>query len=553
MRRACFTLLFIVVAAWSAACPKRAPAVLAPPLSPEERLRADGAALQARTEALLRQQDEMVWAHWTRGEPVDFSVTAAEEKALYTREAHDQIAALGDLTADALDARALEQLRLHFAGELLARAAAAQTAAAATAESKATLEVAGQTHPVRDLERLLARERNALRRQALQKEAAKAAEQLTPFLDARQARVREAAAGLGHEDVRSLAAAVRRTDLEVLAGYAEQVLDESADAFRALVDQQATRALRLPKDRVRLRDLPRMFRAPAVDEHFPKDALLSRTEATLKGLGLPEVLLENLRIEVGEEPSRSARPLALPVRVPNDVRLSVKPTSGVRAQAGYLHEVGHALHAAGTLQPRFALSKLGGGAVPEAFSQLFERRIHDPAWLRRQAKLEGEALSRYLAEQAAWELYLLRRTAAAVLYEHRRHAPGADETEVYREVLQKAWPVPVEDEDVAQHALAREELFASARLFEAQLLAHALETQLAQRFGHAWWESAEAGSWLRQLWAHGNALDARELAQAAGAELSPSGLVSQVLSALRPPVKEQEAPSPSSRAPPPAP
>ncbi len=534
MRRAWLLLLALTTAATLAGCPKRPASPPPQPLSPEERLRADVAALQERTVALLRQQDEMVWAHWTRGEPVDFSVTAAEEKALYTHEAHGQIAALREITPDALDARALEQLQLHFAGELLARAVASQTAAAATAESAVRLEVAGQPFALRDLERLLARERNALRRQALQAQAAAGAQSLLPLHDARQARLRETAQRLGHDDLRSLAAAMRRTDLDVLATYAQQILEESAEPYRALIDAQATRALRLPKDRVRLRDLPRMFRAPPVDEHFPKEALLPRAEATLEGLALPEALLGNLRLESGDEPHRSARALALPVRVPHDVRLSVKPTAGVRAQAGYLHELGHALHAAGTLQPRFALSKLGGGAVPEAFSQLFERRVQDPVWLGRHAGLEGRSLARYLTDSAAWELYLLRRTAAAFLYEHRRHAPGADEQQVYREVLEAAWLVPVEDDDVALHALAREELFASARGLEAQLLADALQVQLAAKFGEAWWERPEAGAWLRQLWAHGNALDARQLADAAGAAPSPSGLVQRVTAALRP-------------------
>ncbi len=500
------------------------------------------AELEDRTRALLRKQDELVWQYWTEGTPVDFSLTAADEKALYTREALAQFVAARDAATDALDARALDQLRLHFVGELLARAAAAETAQVSRLEGALTFRVGGHDYTLRDVERFLARERNALRRQDLYAQAAKAAERMTPALDAREAKQREEALALGYESIRALATDVRRTDLDLLAQHAERVLTQSAPAFRELLDHYAARTLRLPRDRVRLRDLPRMFRAPHIDEHFPKDALLTRSEATLAGLALPTGGRHGrLVIDSREVDGKHGRPLALPVSVPDDVRVSVKPQSGVRVQAGYFHELGHALHASWTLQPRFGLSKLGGGAVSEGWSVLFERLVHDPVWLERRLQLPGDRIARYLSSAAAWDLFLLRRTAAMVLYEHRRHAPGADERAVYRQVLEEAFLLPVEDVDVARHALAREEVFASARVFEAQLLAHALEGQLKSRFGPAWWESAQAGTWLRQLWAHGNALDAREVAAAAGEDaFDPDGLVLRLTLALKAPQLDPE-------------
>jgi hypothetical protein len=535
-------LFVLALPALLVACPRPTlPPPPVDPVTPEQQLRAQVEALTERTRALLRMQDELVWAHWTTGAEVDFSVTAAEEKDLYTEEALGVLSAAGEATDDLLDARALEQLRLHFVGELLARAAAAETAAAARAEATFTFQVAGQDHTLRDVDRLLARERNALRRQALHTQAGSVASRLTPLLDAREARLREAAQALGYPDLVALAGALRRTDLEALAAQAERLLVLSAPAFRAVLDQQAPRALRLPRDRLRLRDLPRAFRAPHVDEHFPAEALLTRSEQTLAGLSIPAPRRAHVRLDAAHREGKNPRPLALAVVVPEDVRLSVVPLPGVRVQAGYLRELGHALHAACTLQPRFALSKLGGGAVPEAWSLLFERLTQDPAWLERTTKLNADRAARYLSSAAAWELYLLRRSAAQVLYEYRRLQPGADERAVYRAVLEEAFLLPVEDADVARHALGREELFASARPFEAQLLAHALEVQLQSRFGPSWWERPEAGAWLQQLWAHGNALDARELAAAAGAgALSPEGLVLRLNLALRTPGLEPE-------------
>ncbi len=531
----------------SASCVRTMPTVRTGEASPDQSGAEDAPhspvpELEARTRALLQQQDELVWRYWTEGTPVDFSLTAAEEKALYTREALARIEEARGSTTNALDARALEQLRLHFAGELLARAAAAETAQVARLEASLPLHIAGRDYTIREVERFLARERNALRRQDLYAQAAKVAERLTPALDARESRLREEAVALGYDDYRALAAEVRRTDLEAMARHAERILAQSAAAFRELLDTHAVNTLRLPRDRIRLRDLPRVFRAPDVDGHFPKEALLQRTQATLAGLALPTGGRHGrISLDARDTSAKNPRPLALPVSIPDDVRVSVKPLAGVRAQAQYLHELGIALHAAWALQPRFGLSKLGGGAVPEAWALLFQRRVQDPVWLERKLGLGGDGLARYLSSAAAWDLFLLRRTAAMVLYEHRRHAPGADERAVFRGVLEEAFLLPVEDVDVAQHALAREELFASARALEAQLLAHALEGQLIGRFGPAWWDSAQAGVWLRQLWAHGNALDAREVAAAAGEDaFNPDGLVLRLTLALQAPQLDPE-------------
>jgi hypothetical protein len=493
--------------------------------------------LVAQTRALLRKQDEAVWRAWTEGAPVDLHATADEEAALYTREAIARIDQELARAGDPLDRRALEALRTHFAGELLARTVAKETHALATAEASLAFRNGGEQHALRDLNRVLARERNALTRQETYASAAKLAQGLSPLIQARQQRIAQAVTELGYSTRKEFAAILRRADLDALSREAARILEITEPSFRSVLQQLAARELRLPFERVRLRDLPPMFRSRGVDELFPKEAIAERVLATVRGLGADPSTLPNLKLDARDLPAKNPRALALAVDVPGDVRLSVKPLSGLRAQSSYLHEMGFALHAAFTREPRFALAKLGPAGVGEAWSRLFELLVEDPEWLERQAKLTGERRGRYLAASAAFDLYLLRRAAGHVLYEEALAAGAADPKAAFREAMGRALLVPLDDSDVARWLVEQEEFFASADQLQAEMLAHQLQAQLKSRFGAAWWEKREAGDYLRPLWAHGNALDAEELARAAGeAGLSPEPLVLRLTSALNLPI-----------------
>ena len=83
--------------------------------------------------------------------------------------------------------------------------------------------------------------------------------------------------------------------------------------------------------------------------------------------------------------------------------------------------------------------------------------------------------------------------------------------------------------------------------------ARQLQGQLKARFGPAWWHSLEAGAFLKGLWAQGNALSARELAERLGDKgVVPDVLLLRLGTTLGVPMKlgAPEAPPPAA---PPAP
>lgn len=521
-------------------CPKAPPQHSAPlpDLSPEAQLRVEVAALQDRARSLVKTQDEILWKSWTEGTPLDFGKTADDGKTLYTRDGIDKIARLRAATGDPLDARALDQLKLHFTGEHLARATAMEASALSHQEAATRFKLAQSEHTLRELDRLLARERNSLHRQAIWAAAMLQLPRLDSAYAARDLRTREALDELGYGSALDFAAELRRIDDDGLAMDAQRVLEVTEAPFRSVLEQLSTHGLRMSFDRVRMRDLPRMFRSRDVDDLFPKDPSSSRVNSTLEALGVPLTSLPQLKIDARESASKNPLPFALAVEVPHDVRLSLRPLPGLRSQSAHLHEVGHALHSALTTETRYPLAKLGMGSVSEAWSQLFELLVEDPVWLGQKTGLGGARLDRYLAASAAWDLYLLRRAAARFLYSRELLASAdADPRALYKTFMSKALLVKIEDEDLARARFDQDLFLDSATQLEAAFLAHQLQSQLKARFGPSWWTTKEAGLYLRPLWAHGNALNARELARLAGDErLAPDALLLRLTSTLKVPI-----------------
>ncbi len=168
----------------------------------------------------------------------------------------------------------------------------------------------------------------------------------------------------------------------------------------------------------------------------------------------------------------------------------------------------------------------------------------------------------YLAAASAHKLFLIRRAAGRLLYQlavHRQE--GADTRELYKALITLTDAMPATDDDVARYLVDQEDFYQSADSFRAWFLAGQLQGQLKARFGPSWWHSPEAGTFLQGLWTHGNALSAREVAQAMGeSAITPDVLLLRLGTTLQVPVKldardEQQlephapaSPSPPSRA-----
>jgi hypothetical protein len=520
------------------ACPKAPPP---PPLPPTEaqQLTTEVKELSAQTQSLLETQNRLIWDLWTEGKPVDIAATYKGKEGLFSIENIRKLDRLRQLTRDPRELRALTALQSHVAGEYLSRELAEYNDAIANLEASLTFSLEGREVRYRDLERLLANEKSAVRRRALHDAAVPAIERLSQSLRRREERTGELVKELGYPSYEAFSGELRQADLERLSLLAEEILQATQEPYRVVMERLAQRELALPFASLTRADIPRLFRAREVEDAFPKEEPLLRAHASVQGLGIDLSEMPNVYIDAKDEKRKNSRPLTLAIEVPGDVRLSVKTGSGVLHQARVMHEFGHALHYAFTKETRFELARLGNPTVGEAYSALFEDLLEDPVWLEEHAGVRGEQRAQYLAASSAHKLFLIRRAAGKLLYQlelHRRE--GVDARELYRAIMERTDAMPMKPEDVARYQVDQEDFFQSADDFRAWFLAGQLQGQLKARFGPAWWRSLEAGAFLKGLWSHGNALSAREIAERIGERgIAPDVLLLRLGTTLQVPIK----------------
>jgi len=507
------------------------------------------AELAAKTEALLRSQDELVWKHWTEGAPADLAKTYVGTEAWLTPESVTRVAQLREVTSEARDRRALEHMHAYLAGEWMAQQLADVSDAIAALEQSLTFKVAGTDRPYRNLESILATEKSALRRRQIYEAATPAVEKVSALIERRGTRAAELLPQL-NLDPAAWTAELREATAEQLRALADAVLTKTQDPWRSALTRLAERELQLPLDRIGRQDLPRLVRLPAV-EGFKRAEVVSRVRATLSPLELDPAALKTVTLDAGDSPKKNPRGLVLGVVVPTDVRISLKPVGGARDQRSAFHEFGHAVHDAFTEERRFELAKLGNRTNAEAFAALFESLTTEPAWLE-QAGLPADARRTWIQGVGVQELFLVRRAAGKVLFNIAGSRPGADLHAAYRSTMDRAYALPGSAQDEARLTLDQEATLGAADYLRGWLLGAQLRAALVRKFGPRWWQDPGVGPFLKPLLAPGNGLDADGLARALGdSGVSPDAFVAAIVPRLSGTGPEGQSPPPKLPATPP--
>lgn len=561
-------------AAGSAATAPAAETASKAPLPPPPDPRVVFGELSAEARALLRAEGDLLWKRWTSGAGPLPSSAQAEHPRLFRKESLEALAQLKP--ADPVEAAALRLLQHQLETLLLARETTAETDALERARAALSFDAPGDARPERgerDLDRLLTDEPSAVKRAAIALSEARAAQALAPLAVARDAAIATALAhaGLGTwEDLQQRSHGSAVAELSMLA---EQTLVATDAVAARAVAATAQRNLGVTPDRLRRADLPRLVRSAAADAAFAGGRALPAARAALGDGALAKAL-----IDAEPSPSKGARPLALLVDPPGDVRLSLRPAGGFEEQRATLHEAARAQGGLLTAAPRWELAQLGDGGAAEAVAMLYEQLAGDPAWLRETTTLRGEPLDDLVHTQATRRVLLARRAAAMVLFEIRRRAapaavappavappaiappavappavappaagsPAPDATALlYRGLLQRATLAVLSDEDAGRWALESDPFLRAATTLQAAVASAQLERALRTGAVPAgWWHAPQP--LLQQLWSQGRSAGAIEVARALGAAaLDPAALAAMADAQLA--YRAPEAPPPTER------
>ena len=225
----------------------------------------------------------------------------------------------------------------------------------------------------------------------------------------------------------------------------------------------------------------------------------------------------------------------VPVRVPEEVYLVLRPHGGQSDYSTFLHELGHALHFAyASPDYPFEFRWLGDNSVTEAYAMLFDHRMQDRGWLLRYTSLGTNRVGKYLRAAGFEELHFLRRYCAKFLYERALYSGEVRWSELpdlYVSLLTKATGF---EYDAADAFVDVDPGYYSARYLRAWQLQSILNEELTARFDVDWFRNPSAGPWIaNELFAQGQRETAEEIAtRAGGGTLSFQPLVRKIESLL---------------------
>jgi hypothetical protein len=477
--------------------PAQRPEPEAPTGAPEEPPPPDDPFRVVRSEvdALLRAQGLALWGAWTRGERIDLAKSYSGRERLLSAETVRNVRAAAQ-RASGDERRALQLLHAFLAGEHLARETGASSERLARARAAATISWDGQQVPAERVPALLAAEPDGARRTALARAYGAATATWAPLADAEVQELDTAARRLGHPSLLALAAEMRGESIEALAALADEVLAATAKPYEAAVGALARAELDVAPDAVRGRDVPRLLRA-SNDRLFPAARLLADARALFAPLGLDPTQRAGVSIDAEPRPRKDPRPLALPVDVPGDVRLSFVPAPGGPELRALVHELASASYYASVQSPHLEFRRLGG-VVVRSWSLLFEEVLGDPAWLLARTGDTEHHLAPVVRAAAARRLHAARDAAVRVLLEARRPRNAADAATF----LERAWLRPVGPEEAAVALADRDPLLQSADALRATLFAAQAELLLG-RGGAPWWKTPRSGPFIRNAFAEG--------------------------------------------------
>src|SRR5256885_8677645 len=247
-------------------------------------------ALREEYQALGRIQAVLRWYSATQGETSLTQLTYIGHDRLFRKTALEAIAAAQQKPGlAASESQALTFLRRTLTGEIVELATAKFDDEYADAEASATVTLAWKEKPVayRDLQNLIAQEPDAERRQlAFAAMNSVRVAKLNPILERKEEAAQAAARETGFPDYVALSEELRQVKLDALLASGVAYVKSTDGIFRATLDRIAREELGVPREKLRVPDLGRLYKAPRLSRFFDKALELKVLESFLSGIGL---------------------------------------------------------------------------------------------------------------------------------------------------------------------------------------------------------------------------------------------------------------------------
>ncbi|MFA6449971.1 MAG: hypothetical protein WCX65_10900 [bacterium] len=420
------------------------------------------------------------------------------------------------------------------------------------AEASATVKIEWIPAPVpyRQLLALAAQESDADKRQKLQDAQAQVwKDLLNPIHERAEKRVRELAVELGYPSYVTLSEDFREVNLKDFIARSQKFIAKSDASYKKILAAEVQEVMGFPVEKFRRADIQYFSSVPAFKSFFPAELTVPAFKYFLEGMGLDLTTAAGTQIMVddGIRDKKEPRAACYQMTVPDDVRITVKPTGGIPDFETFFHEGGHAMHFANTTIPQWEFQQLGSNAVTEGFAIFFENIWGDYEWLKKYRELEKEYnrfqppekqaalmtdadMGKLIRNRVFWKLYMVRRyNGAKLVYESLLHGgdpsyykeyytgPADDPRLAYRKLFSDAYGFQLSDADSLRFRTDVDSVFYSADYARAFLLSEQLEEAMRSKFGDKWFNDPRAGELLKKsLWSNGSKPHPDDLARLIG-------------------------------------
>ncbi|MGQ9652586.1 MAG: hypothetical protein ACUVXD_00815 [Thermodesulfobacteriota bacterium] len=321
---------------------------------------------------------------------------------------------------------------------------------------------------------------------------------------------------LGYPDYLSFCAEKKGIDMEALAQRCLHLLEVTDGLYNRHVEAWVEREMKRPFVDMSRYHAMRLLHLTRFDEIFPKYGLLRALRETLETMGLARSLDRRIFIDLEERPGKSPVSRCVPLRIPEEIHVTMRPMGGLSDYETLLHEVGHALHYAFTettlpypyrhLPRSFALS--------ECFAFLFEGLTREPGWLASHTEARPAQIEALVHYKGLKLLCSVRRYVGKFLFERELFSRGGPwDGRIYSRWLGRATGFVYEPEAALMDL---EDEFYSVDYLRAWMGESFLSAYLKENFGEEWFLSRKAGAFLVGLWHEGERLGLEELLESLG-------------------------------------
>lgn len=381
-------------------------------------------------------------------------------------------------------------------------------------EAAATVTVMGREMTFQDLAVAVSSESERETRRTIYEKRLALIEASNDLRAERLNKLHAAARSFGHANYAALFEELRRLNFNTIGREAKALLARTESIYVARLNEALKRDLGLGIEEATRYDSVYFIHLTEFDERFPADRLLEVYTETMAGLGISVQSQKNIAIDKEPRPRKSPRAFCMPVSVPSDIKLVIRPVGGQTDYQALLHESGHAQHYAWTsegLRPEFRHT--GDYALTETYAFLFNHLISDESWLASFLNFQENRV--FIRSAMLARLLTIRRYIAKLIYERELHAAGdlARSADAYATLQAEATKFRTEPTEFLYDL---DDAFYSASYVRAWALEVALREHLKSRFGQRWWASPRAGNFLKEIWETGDRYTADEMASQIG-------------------------------------